>query len=114
AEEPLDARVDRANESRADQRAGERRHRVDLAFADVDEDRARTHAAHRPADAEQHAAGDVAAMLRLQLDRDGTAERRASVAFDQPDARRGDRDRGADDAVQLRLRMNPNVTPNAA
>src|SRR5437762_4381204 len=74
SEESLDARVDGAEESCTGQRAGERRDRVDLAFADVDEDRPRTHAAHRPADAEQHTANDVAAMLRLQLDRNRLAE----------------------------------------
>ena len=102
--EALDARVDGAEEAGAGQRTGECGERVDLAFADVDEDRTRAHPRHRPADAEQQASNDIAAMARFQFDRNRPSERGAAVAFDQPDARRGDRDRGPDDSVELEVR----------
>ena len=52
---------------------------------------------------EQHAAGDVAAMQWLQLDRERLAENRAATLLDQPDPRRRDEDRDGDDAVELKL-----------
>src|SRR5512138_148035 len=104
SESGLNARVDRAEQPGACQCAGKCGDRVDLSLADVHENRPRAHAADRPTDAEQHATRDIAAMLRLEFDFDRVAEERAAVTLDEPYARCGNRDRGADDSVELKAR----------
>src|SRR5690606_20914242 len=61
----------------------------------------RAHAGDRPADPEQKPPDDVAAMARLALEVERLPEERPAAPLQQPEPRRGDEDRDADDSIEL-------------
>src|SRR6187399_842960 len=99
---PGQARMEPAEHGRAGEGAGQRGESVDLALANVDEDGAGAHAGDRPAHAKEQTPDHVAGVARLRLDGDRLSAYGPAVPLEQPQARCGERDRGADDAVELK------------
>jgi len=97
-EGPHERLVDRSQHARSNERAGERGQRVDLALADVDQDRARAHSSDRPPPHRTARPDDVARWRGLSSMATGRPRNVRPRRIDQPDAWRRNEDHNADDS----------------